>query len=76
MRCASVIAPSAQRSLYLTGFCGSSFMAIREKSGAHHIEVTLSFTLMRSTIAELPDFVKLASRLGIKMVHARHLEAC
>lgn len=53
----------------------AGFMAVREKTGAHQIDVSLSFTLMRSTIAELPDFVKLAARLGVKTVHARHLEA-
>ncbi len=41
----------------------------------HDVTVSLGFTLMRSNIHELVDLVKIASELGIKRIHGRHLEA-
>jgi len=37
--------------------------------------LSMSFTLMRSTLAEWPDFLRMAARLGVTSVFARHLEA-
>lgn len=37
--------------------------------------VSISFTIMRSTLAEWPDFVRLGARLGVDIVISRHLEA-
>ncbi len=49
-------------------------MTIRERAGAT-FQVSMSFTLMRSTLDELPDFLRMAAGLGVKLVFARHLEA-
>lgn len=53
----------------------AEFMEVRNMEGAHHIEVSMSFTLMAGSLQELPEFIRLAHRLGVKLVHARHLEA-
>ena len=37
--------------------------------------VSISFTIMRSTLAEWPDFVRMGARLGVDIVISRHLEA-
>jgi MoaA/NifB/PqqE/SkfB family radical SAM enzyme len=50
------------------------FMEIRAATGGT-FPVSLSFTLMRSTLREWPDFLHMAARLGIDTVYARHLEA-
>jgi MoaA/NifB/PqqE/SkfB family radical SAM enzyme len=38
-------------------------------------EVSMSFTLMRSNLGEWLDFIRMAARLGVHRVFARHLEA-
>jgi MoaA/NifB/PqqE/SkfB family radical SAM enzyme len=38
-------------------------------------KVSLSFTLMRSTLKEWPEFLRMGARLGVDSVLARHLEA-
>jgi radical SAM protein with 4Fe4S-binding SPASM domain len=50
------------------------FMEIRAAAGGT-FPVSLSFTLMRSTLREWPDFLRLGARLGVDIVIARHLEA-
>lgn len=46
----------------------------RARAGAT-FPVSMSFTLMRSTLDELPAFIRLAASLGVDTVLARHLEA-
>jgi MoaA/NifB/PqqE/SkfB family radical SAM enzyme len=50
------------------------FMRIRAAAGID-CPVSISFTLMRSTLAEWPDFLRLGARLGVDIVISRHLEA-
>jgi len=50
------------------------FMRVRAELQVH-CPVSISFTLMRSTLAEWADFVRLGARLGVDIVISRHLEA-
>jgi len=52
----------------------AGFMRVRAETGID-CPVSISFTLMRSTLAEWPDFVRLGARLGVDIVISRHLEA-
>jgi MoaA/NifB/PqqE/SkfB family radical SAM enzyme len=52
----------------------AGMLRIRAASGAK-FPVSISFTLMRSTLAEWPEFVRLGARLGVDVVICRHLEA-
>jgi len=49
-------------------------MTIRARTGAT-FPVSISFTLMRSTLDEWPDFLRMAAELGVPIAAARHLEA-
>jgi radical SAM protein with 4Fe4S-binding SPASM domain len=49
-------------------------MRIRAEAGAN-FPVSMSFTLMRSTLHEWPDFLRMGAKLGVNVVIARHLEA-
>ena len=46
----------------------------RSTSGAL-FKVSISFTLMQSTLSELPEFLELGATLGVDTVVTRHLEA-
>ena len=46
----------------------------RAAAGAK-FKISLSMTLMRSNLAEWPEFLRMAKRLGVDHVYARHLEA-
>jgi radical SAM protein with 4Fe4S-binding SPASM domain len=48
---------------------------IRRDAGRADIRLSMSFTVMRSTLDQLPAFIRLAARLGVPLVIARHLEA-
>jgi MoaA/NifB/PqqE/SkfB family radical SAM enzyme len=52
----------------------AALMRAREAAGAT-FPVSMSFTLMRSTLAEWPEFVRMAAGLGVGLVISRHLEA-
>jgi radical SAM protein with 4Fe4S-binding SPASM domain len=52
----------------------SSLMRIRAATRAE-FPVSISLTLMRSTLAEWSEFVRLAAELGVDKVVSRHLEA-
>jgi MoaA/NifB/PqqE/SkfB family radical SAM enzyme len=51
-----------------------AFMRIRAAERPD-CQVSISFTLMRSTLTEWPAFVRLGARLGVDTVISRHLEA-
>jgi MoaA/NifB/PqqE/SkfB family radical SAM enzyme len=51
-----------------------TLMRARAAAGAD-FTVSISFTLMRSTLREWPDFLRLGAKLGVDIVIARHLEA-
>jgi MoaA/NifB/PqqE/SkfB family radical SAM enzyme len=46
----------------------------RDATGAK-FSVTISFTLMRSTLPEWPEFIRLGASLGVDSILSRHLEA-
>ena len=52
----------------------AAFLRARADAGAS-IKVSMSFTLMRSTLAEWPDFIRLAASLGVDEAIGRYLEA-
>lgn len=52
----------------------AALLRIRRETGAE-FPVSISFTLMRSTLAEWSEFVRLGAKLGVDVVISRHLEA-
>jgi MoaA/NifB/PqqE/SkfB family radical SAM enzyme len=52
----------------------TDLLTVHAAAGAE-FPVSISFTLMRSTVDEWPDFIRLAARLGIGLVQTRHLES-
>lgn len=46
----------------------------RERIGGTH-RIAISYVLMRSNIDEFPDFLRLASAVGVEIVYVRHLMA-
>lgn len=51
----------------------SSFTALQEQMGATNPLVSMWLTGLKETIAQLPDFVRLAASLGVKEVHLQRL---
>ncbi|WP_062018040.1 radical SAM protein, partial [Aureimonas sp. AU4] len=52
-----------------------ALVAARDAAGAKdRVRLSLSFTIMRSTVDQWEDFVRLAAELGIGVIWSRHLE--
>jgi MoaA/NifB/PqqE/SkfB family radical SAM enzyme len=51
----------------------SNFTAYQRASGADHPRVSLWLTGLKETIDQLPDFVRLAARMGVHEVHLQRL---
>ncbi|MHB8877502.1 MAG: SPASM domain-containing protein, partial [Myxococcaceae bacterium] len=51
------------------------FAVLREGRPGPRIALSLGFTLMRSNLDELNDFIRLAHRNGVEIVVCRHIEA-
>ncbi|MBB3997136.1 radical SAM protein [Aureimonas pseudogalii] len=52
-----------------------ALIAARDEAGARgRVRLSLSFTIMRSTLDQWDDFIRLAADLGIEVVWSRHLE--
>lgn len=52
----------------------AALLRARAAAGAN-FTVSICFTLMRSTLREWPEFLRMGARLGVDSVIARHLEA-
>ncbi len=47
---------------------------LKQERGSRLPELRFNVTLMRDNIAELPELVKLAGRLGARCIHLRHMD--